>query len=163
MQQRPRAHRAVALGVAAAISAGAVAVPVLAQGSTGTSRITTTAATQVTSPMHRAPGATRAQYQAALAKQLGISQTTLQAAESTAHESVLLGNLAQLVKSGRITQAQATALKQAAANGTFDAVLKQQRLARLQTRLARAVKNGRITQAQADRRLTNATKAPANG
>lgn len=141
-------------GAAAVIGTGAaIAVPVFASGgtSTGTAAGTTTSGTTTTST--RDPQADRLEYEKALAKELGVDVSKLQAAEKAARESVFLANLDDMVAAGRLTQEQADALKKAAAAGTLDETLKSQARARLKASLDGQVKAGLLTQAQADAML----------
>ncbi len=209
---RPNARRILALGaVTAAISAGAIAAPVFAEGATTTTG--TTATTQTASASMQGPGsparpsafdaavaahlgitakafeaaeqavrgtlappagtingisgfgpaATQAAFDAKLAGKLGITKEQLTAAEEAANQALILKNLSSLVTHGALTQAQATALRQAATNGTFDQVLRAQEIARLSTRVNAALKAGRITQAQAAQILKDAQTAPLTG
>ena len=77
----------------------------------------------------------------------------VEAAQEKARGAVLLTQLDDLVSAGRLTQAEADALKAAVANGTLDETLKAQARTRLEARLKEAVDSGRITQAQADEML----------
>jgi hypothetical protein len=107
--------------------------------------------------------AAQAAFDAALSSKLGVSASQLTTAEDAANQQIILKNLSTLVARGALTQAQATALRQAATKGTFDQVLRAQEIARLTTRLHAAVAAGRITQAQATQMLTNAQTAPHTG
>ncbi|MCC6830298.1 MAG: hypothetical protein IT200_03040 [Thermoleophilia bacterium] len=158
----------VTAGVAAALSAGAVSLPVFAQsgGSTGT----TTQGTTTTDPGNtgKAPDeadrqARQEEYRKALADELGVSVDKLEAAEQAAREKVFLAHLDEMVTAGRITEADATALKEAAANGKLAEKMKELGLKRLKERLDAAVKAKELTQDQADQMYEDAEQRAADG
>jgi len=158
----------ITAGVAAAISAGAIALPVFAQsggssGTTTTTQGTTTAQGSTTAPSKKDHEARHAEYRAALAKELGVSVDKLEAAEKAARETVFLAHLDEAVADGRISEADAKELRAAAAAGNLSEKLAEQGLERLKTRLDAAVKAGEITQAQADTMLAEAKQRVADG
>ena len=158
----------ITAGVAAAISAGAIALPVFAQsggssGTTTTTQGTTTAQGSTTAPSKQDHEARHAEYRAALAKELGVSVDKLEAAEKAARETVFLAHLDEAVADGRISEADAKELRAAAAAGNLSEKLAEQGLERLKTRLDAAVKAGDITQAQADTMLAEAKQRAADG
>lgn len=167
--EKPAFRRTViTAGVAAAISAGAVALPVFAQsggssGTTTTTQGTTTAQGSTTAPSKQDHEARHAEYRAALAKELGVSVEKLEAAEKAARETVFLAHLDEAVDAGRISEADAKELRAAAAAGTLSEKLAEQALERLKTRLDAAVKAGEITQDQADKMLAEAKQRAADG
>lgn len=158
----------VTAGVAAALSAGAVAFPVFAQsgGSSGTTTqgTTTTAPSTPATPPGKADHEARHQeHREALAAELGISVEKLEAAEKAAREKVFLAHLDEMVDAGRISEADAKELRAAAAAGTLSEKLAEQALERLKARLDAAVKSGEITQDQADTMYDNAKQRAADG
>ncbi len=108
------------------------------------------------------PSAMRTAFEDALAAKLGVSTSTLSAAEQAADQTLILKNLSTLVAHGVLTHAQAAQLTAAASNGAFAAVLHEIEIANLTTHLNAAVKAGRLTQAQADRILARANSETTN-
>jgi len=158
----------VTAGVAAALSAGAVSLPVFAQGggSTGTTTSGTTTAApgnQATPPGQADRQARQEEYRKALADELGVSVDKLEAAEQAAREKVFLAHLDEMVTAGRITEADAKALKDAAANGKLAEKMKELSLKHLKERLDAAVKAKELTQAQADQMYEDAQQRAADG
>ncbi|MEZ5080427.1 MAG: hypothetical protein R2878_07200 [Thermoleophilia bacterium] len=157
---------------AAAIAAGAVALPTFAQ--TGGSTTTTPQSGTTTTPGTTTPATPQAPwagnhaqgkeqfdqrreaYRKALADELGISVDKLEAAEKAARETVFVDNLDEMVTNGRFTAAEAKTLKEAAANGKLSETLKSMQLKKLQEHLKADVTAGRLTQAQADEMLQRA-------
>ena len=152
-----RKPTAIASAVAL-LAGGAVAVAANPTGKSATKSTTSAAYDATRAAEHKAQ---RDLYDAELAKALGVDVAKLQAAQKTAREAVLLSRLDQMVKDGRITQAQADELRAAAKNGKLEETLKAQRRTELVTRLAAAVKAGRLTQAQSDAILKQFDAAPA--
>jgi hypothetical protein len=107
--------------------------------------------------------AARQTYEKAFADALGVTVEQVEAAQEKARGAVLLTQLDDLVSSGRLTQAEADALKAAVANGTLDETLKAQARTRLESRLEEAVSSGRITQAQADEMLKRFDESDGDG
>jgi hypothetical protein len=168
--KRPTPSRPLAVaGAVAVLTAGAIAVPVVAQS--GTTSTATTTATQGTTTGGTTTTAPKAgwgrgddtQFRAALAKELGISTDKLDEAMTAARETVFLANLDDMVTDGRITKAQAQELRDAAAKGTLTETLRAQRLKELRTRLDEAVKDGRLTKAEADARYKEAQSDTGGG
>ena len=98
-----------------------------------------------------------------LANKLGVTRAALTAAEDIARQETMLNNLSQMVADHQLTQNEATALRTAATHGTFDTVLRAQRIAHLTTRLNGDVAAGRLTRAQADVLVRRAETAPLFG
>lgn len=166
--EKPAFKRTViTAGVAAALSAAAVSLPVFAQS--GGSSGTTTQGTTTTAPGNPAPPskadhqARELEYRKALASELGVSVEKLQAAETAARQQVFLAHLDEMVTAGRISAADAKALKDAAANGKLAEKMKELSLKRLKERLDAAVKAKELTQAQADQMYKDAQQRAADG
>lgn len=166
--EKPAFKRTViTAGVAAALSAAAVSLPVFAQS--GGSSGTTTQGTTTTAPGNPAPPskadhqARELEYRKALASELGVSVEKLQAAETAARQKVFLAHLDEMVTAGRISAADAKALKDAAANGKLAEKMKELSLKRLKERLDAAVKAKELTQAQADQMYKDAQQRAADG
>ncbi|MFN8124730.1 MAG: hypothetical protein U0237_20170 [Thermoleophilia bacterium] len=167
--EKPAFKRTViTAGVAAALSAAAVSLPVFAQsgGSSGTTTqgATTTAPGNPAAPPSKADHQARElEYRKALASELGVSVEKLQAAETAARQKVFLAHLDEMVTAGRISAADAKALKDAAANGKLAEKMKELSLKRLKERLDAAVKAKELTQAQADQMYKDAQQRAADG
>src|SRR3954470_21029248 len=166
-----RGSKLAVLGTAFVVGTAAAAVPVLAGGGadTGSDGSALIAATQTDPGTQSDPGAEtapaapnaptpptdeqRAQrkaeldaakqtYEKAFADALGVTVEQVQAAQEKARDAVLLTQLDDLVSSGRLTQAEADALRTAVANGTLDETLKAQARTHLESRLIEAVDSG---------------------
>lgn len=167
--EKPAFKRTViTAGIAAALSAGAVSLPVFAQsgGSSGTTTqgtTTTAPGTPATPPGKADHEARHQEYREALAKELGVSVDKLEAAEQAARETVFLAHLDEMVTAGRISAADAKALKDAAADGKLAEKMKELSLKRLKERLDAAVKAKELTQDQADQMYENAQQRAADG
>lgn len=169
-----RGSKLAVLGTAFVVGTAAAAVPVLAGGgadpapdgsaliaATETDPGTSTAPAAPTPPSDEQRAQSKAEldaaketYDKAFADALGVTVEQVQAAQEKARGAVLLTQLDDLVSAGRLTQAEADALKAAVADGTLDETLKAQARTHLESRLKEAVDSGRITQAQADEMLT---------
>jgi polyhydroxyalkanoate synthesis regulator phasin len=150
------------VAVLPAIGFGAGSTTLTATATTTTPTATTTTGTAAAKKARADHSARRAEYEKALAAELGIDVAKLKAAENAAQEKVFLANLDQMVTDGALTSAEATTLRDAAAKGTLRAAVKELRLAKLKTQLDQAVTNGRLTQTEADRILTDARQRSAD-
>ena len=159
---------------AAALGAGAaIAVPGLGGG---TAAVTPAGATDAAAPATAAAARTateitarpdraarREAYETALASELGIDVARLRAAQTAARQAVFLARLDDMVAAGRLTRAQADALRQAARDGRLGEALRAQRRERLGAALDGQVAAGLITRAQADRMLERFDQRAADG
>jgi len=118
-------------------------------------------ATRPTTPPD--PRAAEMAFTNLLANKLGVTSAALTAAEDVANQETILAQLSSMVADGHITQHEATALRAAATNGTFDTVLRTQRIAHLTAHVNADVAAGRVTRAQADAILAAARTAPLFG
>jgi len=129
------------------------AVPAPATGGDVTVAATPAAGTTAMRRARPDRAAERAQYEEALAEELGVDVAKLRAAQRAARETVFLARLDDMVAAGRLTRQQADQLRDAARAGKLEETLRAQARARLKATLDGQVQAGLLTRAQADAML----------